>query len=125
MQFKSIENSFEDERGLIRDVISHEPIDAVTVIVSKKGAVRGNHYHKDTYQWVYLLSGKVNYVSKAEGEESKTTVLVPGDLILSEPYEAHAIEAVEDSEMIVLTRGPRGGKEYETDTFRLDSPLIS
>ena len=124
MQFKSITNNFEDDRGLIRDVLSHEPIDAVTVIVSKKGAVRGNHYHKDTYQWVYLLSGKLDYVSRAEGEKSKVTALVPGDLILSEPYEAHAIVALEDSEMVVLTRGPRGGKEYESDTFRLDSPLI-
>jgi hypothetical protein len=26
--------------------------------------------------------------------------------------------------MLVLTRGPRGGDDYESDTFRLEVPLI-
>jgi hypothetical protein len=25
----------------------------------------------------------------------------------------------------VMTRGPRGGREYESDTFRLDEPMIA
>jgi hypothetical protein len=39
--------------------------------------------------------------------------------------DAHAIEALEDTTMVVMTRGPRGGREYESDTFRLAEPLIS
>jgi hypothetical protein len=40
------------------------------------------------------------------------------------PHEAHAIEALEDTTMVVMTRGPRGGREYESDTYRLDAALI-
>ena len=40
------------------------------------------------------------------------------------PMEKHALVGLEDSEMLVFTEGPRGGKEYESDTFRLDNPLV-
>ena len=39
--------------------------------------------------------------------------------------ERHAFQAIEDTTFLVLTRGPRGGENYETDTFRLDIPLIA
>jgi hypothetical protein len=32
---------------------------------------------------------------------------------------------MENSEVMVFTKGPRGGKEYESDTFRLGVPLVS
>ena len=35
------------------------------------------------------------------------------------------IKALKDTKLLVLTKGPRGGKEYESDTFRLENPLIS
>ena len=38
--------------------------------------------------------------------------------------ESHAIKAVKDSEFLVFTQGPRGGKEYENDTYRLKNQLI-
>ena len=41
----------------------------------------------------------------------------------SDVYEAHALHALEDSVLLILTRGPRGGEDYESDTYRLDKPL--
>jgi hypothetical protein len=41
------------------------------------------------------------------------------------PGDAHAMEALKHTTMVVMTRGPRGGREYESDTFRLDEPLIA
>jgi hypothetical protein len=58
------------------------------------------------------------------GEEPTEVVLEPGDLIVNVPLEHHAFESLDDSSMLVLTQGPRGGENYETDTFRLDVPLI-
>ena len=51
-------------------------------------------------------------------------MLGPGNLAVVGEMEQHALRALEDSELLVFTRGPRGGKEYETDTYRLDTPLI-
>ena len=56
--------AFKDRRGKIIDLIENEKINAVTLITIKKGAVRGNHYHKKTWQWNYIISGKMRLVTK-------------------------------------------------------------
>jgi len=56
--------------------------------------------------------------------EVERIVLNKGDLVCTEPMEKHALKALEKSTLMVFTRGPRGGKEYESDTFRLDQPLV-
>ena len=54
--------SFKDHRGIIIDMIEKERINAVTLITSEKKSVRGNHYHKKTWQWNYILDGKAKLV---------------------------------------------------------------
>lgn len=115
--------SFCDDRGEIIDMVENETINAVTLLTLKKGAVRGNHYHKKTYQWNYLLSGKIKFFSQIPGEAVKVSIMKKGDFILTKPNERHAIIGMEESELLVLTKGPRSGTEYESDTYRLDQPL--
>lgn len=114
---------FEDDRGKILDVLENETIDSVTIITSKKGAVRGNHYHKESIQYTYVLSGGLRLFTQMPGEEIKARLLKPGDLAFTPPLEKHALVAEEDSEILVLTRGPRAGKNYEADTFRLKKSI--
>lgn len=116
--------SFEDARGKIIDILSHEPVDAVTIITFTKGAIRANHYHKETTQWNYVLSGRIKLAAQFPGEKVEESVMGPGDFIVTHPNESHALQALEDATLLVLTRGPRGGKEYESDTFRLEKPLL-
>ena len=40
METKQVKPSFEDRRGIIKDILVNEPIEHVTVITSKRGAVR-------------------------------------------------------------------------------------
>ena len=112
-----------DERGIIVDILTKEKIDYVTLITSKRGATRGNHYHKQTIQWVYIFRGKIKLLSQKPDEAVEATYLTQGDLALTEPMERHAMIALEDSEFMVFTRGIRGGIDYEKDTYRLDEPL--
>ncbi|MBI5261253.1 MAG: hypothetical protein HY852_05475 [Bradyrhizobium sp.] len=124
MDVTKVPIAFQDQRGEIIDVLKEGHIEYVTIIRSRKGAVRANHYHKETYQYLYVLDGKLRVVSQMPGKEPTEVILVPNDLILNVPHERHAFEALEDTTFLVLTRGPRGGEDYETDTFRLDQPLI-
>ncbi len=123
MDVTKITTDFEDERGAITDILRQEPIDYVTVITSKKGALRGNHVHKETVQYVYVMEGRLKALSQIPGEPVRTAVLGKGDLIVNMPQEGHAFEALEDTTFLVLTRGPRGGENYEDDTFRLETSL--
>lgn len=112
----------EDERGLIVDIFYKYKIDHVAYIFTKKGRIRGNHYHKDTTQYTLILKGKVEYwEKKLSSTKTKKTVCKKGDIILSKPNVIHAFKYLKDSNMIVFTVGPRGGKNYEDDTFRVNS----
>ena len=121
----NVETSFRDERGEIADLIENENINSVTFLSFVKGAVRGNHYHKQTTQWNYVISGQIKLVSQFPGEQIMETVMELGELTVSKPNERHALVALEDSRLLVFTKGPRGGKEYESDTFRLIDPLVT
>ena len=117
--------SFTDDRGKIVDLLENENINAVTLITFCAGAVRGNHYHKQTTQWNYLVSGCIKLVSQAPGEPLVETVMKPGDFIVTGPEVRHALVGLAESELMVFTKGPRGGKDYECDTFRLEVPIAT
>lgn len=112
-------DAFVDRRGEIRDLVV-EPLDSVTLIQTVAGAVRGNHYHLDTSQWTYVVSGRMRVVSEMLPDGPQEDVFEAGDLLLTPPKERHAWQALEDTTVLVFTRGPRSGANYESDTFRLD-----
>ncbi len=115
--------AFQDHRGEIIDVVEQVDFNYATVISSKKGVERGNHYHKKTIQYAYLLTGKIRVLTQMPGAKVESGILNPGDMIRNEPNESHALIALEDSTFLVLTAGERGGKNYENDTYRLETPL--
>jgi len=115
--------NFRDKRGVISDLIEKEKINSITYITFFKNKVRANHYHKKNIQWNYFISGKLLFVSKINGKIKKI-IGKKNDLIKIETREHHAIKALNYSEILVFTKGPRGGKEYESDTFRLKKNLI-
>ena len=124
MIIKKITTDFEDHRGVISDILVKEKIDYVTIIYNKKGAIRGNHFHKETIQFLYVLEGSILVASQKKGKEVEEKVLKEGSLLFNEARESHAIKSLEDSKLLILTRGLRGGKDYETDTYKLDKPLL-
>ena len=124
MEVMKIAVSFRDERGEIIDVLKKTSVEFATIIRSRKGAVRANHFHKDTWQYVYVLDGLLRVVSQMPNEAPTEVKLEAGDMILNVPHERHAFEALADTTFLVLTRGPRGGDDYESDTYRLEVPLI-
>ena len=112
-----------DDRGEITDILVKENVEYVTLITSKAGTVRGNHYHKETVQSVYILDGRIKMLTRIPGEPVVATVLEKGDLATTGRMEQHSMEALEDSSFMVFTTGVRGGEDYEKDTYRLDEPL--
>lgn len=110
-------DAFTDERGWIRDLIV-DPDEAVTRIHTVKGAVRGNHFHKLTTQWTYVLSGSLQI---ADGHN--VMIIGPDEMVVHYPTEPHAWKALEDTDCLVFTSGPRA-ENYESDTYRLDKPIL-
>lgn len=114
---------YEDQRGVIRDLLAG-PLDGVTEIFTVKGAVRGNHVHAHTTQWTYVVSGRLRVVHAAPGGTLSDTEHGPGRLFCEPAGVAHAWQALADTTVLVITRGPRSGAAYESDTVRLERPLL-
>lgn len=117
---------YKDKRGSISDIFYKENINHVAIIKSKKGAKRGDHYHKKTTQYMYITKGSLEYWYKKFNSKgkSKKKILRTGDLIKTPPLEMHALKIISNNEFIVFTVGKRGGKDYESDTFRIIPTLI-
>jgi quercetin dioxygenase-like cupin family protein len=92
----------------------------VTIVSTKAGAVRGNHYHDETTQWAYVVAGRMLMTDGVH--EFEVTV---GDIVRDDPGSPHAWRAVEDTVCVVFVQGPRAGDNYEADTTRLETPLIA
>mgnify|MGYP001481012172 CR=1 FL=1 len=116
--------NFKDSRGFIIDLLEKKNINAITFITQKKGKIRGNHFHKKTIQWNYLIKGKLELLTRKNKQKIIRTLIKEGELVETSKNESHAIKALKNSEFLVFTQGPRGGKEYENDTFRLKNPIL-
>jgi quercetin dioxygenase-like cupin family protein len=124
MKFNTAYLGNEDDRGSIFDLEFDESIGAVGHVTFEQDAVRGNHIHNRTTQWNYIVSGSLTATVVDVDGARHDVELRPGDLLKVGPGEAHAFKALEPTHMMVFTMGPRAGKEYESDTFRLDTRLL-
>ena len=116
--------NFEDKRGTITDIFTNAPKDHATIIFSKKGAVRGNHYHKKSTQYTFVVSGRLTMLTQKVGQKKVYRhILKPNDLMKHDPLESHTLIADKDTIFIAFVDGIRGGKKYEKDTFRLENRL--
>jgi quercetin dioxygenase-like cupin family protein len=119
---------FEDQRGVIEDILDLGGVDlngVVTEIVTYKGAVRGNHVHAETDQWVYVVSGRMltatanvdfdKFPVGSIGEEVRRQ----GELFMEPRGVPHAWKALDDTVVLVFTKGPRSGQDYARDTQHL------
>ncbi|MAR99889.1 MAG: hypothetical protein CMH24_00760 [Nitrosomonadales bacterium] len=115
-----IKIAHQDERGTISDILQQVVVDCVTLITITKGSIRGNHYHKDSIQYSYVLSGKVVAYTQMPNEKVEKRILKSGDMLESPIMERHSLHGVDgNSVLLILTKGPRGGGQYEEDTFRV------
>jgi dTDP-4-dehydrorhamnose 3,5-epimerase-like enzyme len=129
---KNIKKFSSDHRGEIIDIFTHEPKDHCTIVTFIKNSIRGNHFHKESIQSAYVLEGKFKIynvmIDKDLNYNPKNIEIVvaeKGHYITHEKFEAHAYKCMsKKGSLIVFTKGVRGGKFYEDDTFRLEIKLV-
>lgn len=125
------EINFEDNRGTISDIFYDTEINHVAVIKTRvhdgKRVIRGNHYHKVSTQTMFMISGELVYwyAPSLNSKDVKKINVPEGWAITTPPLEVHALEFTADAEFIVFATGMRGGKDYESDTYRLEVPILS
>lgn len=92
----SCDFTFEDERGQLVQLV-HEGWRQVNVITTRKGVVRGNHYHKQNAEAFYIISGACRVTVGGE-----TVRFGPGDFFRIDPYDMHSFDYLEDTVMVSM-----------------------
>lgn len=122
LKIEKLRPAFSDERGTITDILSGE-MRNIGIITQKKGAVRGNHYHKAQAQYTYILKGKIEMTTKDLREPDSAlqkAIIGEGDMITHPAMVAHAYKALEDSVFLAITTKRRDKGGYDDDTFKIE-----
>jgi quercetin dioxygenase-like cupin family protein len=113
-----------DDRGSIFDVLN-KPVSHIGMITFKEGVVRARHYHHESTQYDYIVSGKLKLVvCLPDGSLKEEYILESGMTTEVPPGIVHAYKALEDSVMLDITTLSREDQGYEDDTARVDLNLF-
>lgn len=81
-------NFFNDERGCFTG-ITQEGWEEINIVETKANEKRGGHYHKETTELFYFVSGVVEVsVFTVTGKEEIFT-MTKGDILVIDPFEVH------------------------------------
>jgi quercetin dioxygenase-like cupin family protein len=122
MKLSHLTPDHSDARGTITDIVSLVDENGsgwhhVALLACNAGSIRGNHYHRDSTVWIYILYGKFEVTVRRGGDRLFTGPVSRGDLLTIEPLECHALYAFDDSMFLMVTSNPSGKPHYESDTF--------
>jgi oxalate decarboxylase/phosphoglucose isomerase-like protein (cupin superfamily) len=115
-----LDEAHADARGAIQSLVNF-PMKNASLITSRKGTVRSNHYHLTDWHYMYVLSGSCDYYYRPTGNDAPPKVIRAraGDMLFTPPMEDHATVFLEDTQLIVLSRKPRDQASYEADVRRV------
>lgn len=115
-----LETPHMDERGSIQSLVNF-PMKNLSLISSKKGTVRSNHYHLTDWHYMYVLSGSFDYYYRPtnSNEDLKCASVAAGEMIFTPPMEDHSTVFLEDCELLAMSRNARDQKAYEEDVRRV------
>jgi dTDP-4-dehydrorhamnose 3,5-epimerase-like enzyme len=104
-----------DSRGIFREILAGFPAGTVVCGQMGAGSVMGNHYHRRTRVFFYLLSGKAGVRTvDIETGASDRFLLAENQGVLLEPGESHAIRFLVDSDFLMLKSLPYDAQDPDT-----------
>lgn len=108
-----------DERGTLFVLNDGDPISFIeTITFERAGDVRGNHFHKDYDERVFVQCGSIEVLARHidSGEEIVCTVKV-GELLVIPKMTLHSFEALEPSLAVCFGSGssPSVDRHYLPD----------
>ena len=68
---KKLKDNFRDKRGRIVDIFTSQPKDHCTLVTFNKKAIRGNHFHKKSIQYDFIISGKLKMITAKVDKNGK------------------------------------------------------
>ncbi len=95
-----------DERGGFLG-ITRDQWAEVNFIETSAGQVRGEHYHKETVELFFIISGEINIsIEDVRTGTRNEFIVAKGDIFIVDPYEMHTFRTISDSQWINMLSHP-------------------
>ena len=117
---------YKDYRGELRKVFtgnmleSNKSIEEIYVLYTKKGHVRGNHYHKKIMEIFAVIKGTatISVMDLETGERDTMKVSAEDNTVIMIPENvAHGFRNDEEYELIILAAATGRYKDVDNDTY--------
>ena len=108
----------QDQRGSVVELGGEQTIGRLILVISKKGSVRGNHYHLRSGHFVYVVEGKIRLTVRALGKV-RMYKLAPGSVAWIPPQVEHVFYSLTDSKALEYAHDAYSSD----DAFPLKEPL--
>ena len=76
MNITKIKAVFNDNRGSIADIFYKTNINHIAIINSRARAIRGNHYHKESTQHLFVIKGSLRYYSRDVNDNNDNGIIM-------------------------------------------------
>jgi quercetin dioxygenase-like cupin family protein len=107
-----------DDRGVFREVLTGFPAGTVVCGRMKAGAVMGNHYHRRTRVFFYVLAGEADVRTVDVETGAKDAFRLEENRgVFFEPGQSHAIRFGVDSEFLMVKSLPYDPADPDTIEF--------
>lgn len=119
-------NPYKDIRGELKKIFiksmlnTEKTIEEIYVLYTKKGSVRGNHYHRQNVEFFTVIKGTAVIAIKdiEEGEVELLKVSAGDDIVVKVPENiAHGFRNDEDEDLVILAAASKLYDSEDTDTF--------
>jgi quercetin dioxygenase-like cupin family protein len=85
-----------DKRGRLSGLL-RTGIGEINRVVTKKGVVRGGHYHLKTTEYLIFITGKARaWAVSLEGRFLWDRIMNPGEVLMISPGQVHFIESLDE-----------------------------
>ncbi|WP_417542762.1 cupin domain-containing protein [Methylophaga thalassica] len=100
MKILSPYQTFEDERGCLLGLLNHSEWQEINFLETRAGNQRGNHYHKNTREFFFIIEGRgeIEIISESQGKEVHEFKSL--DMFIIEPMEIHTFYCHENTKWI-------------------------
>lgn len=104
MRFLEFESIHRDARRVIRNLLKTD-IKDINYYEARKGVTLGEHYHKNTFEYFFITSGRgILHV------DDSTEKIWPKSLFVVEPGKKHSIECLTDLKFLTFLTEPYDDK---------------
>jgi quercetin dioxygenase-like cupin family protein len=114
---------FLDDRGGIQNLLN-TPVQCASIITSKAGSVRSNHWHKTDFHYLYVMSGSMEYYERNVGlstnPNAKPLIVKAGQMVFTPPNVIHKTVFLEDTVLLSFSKRNRDHASHEADVIRED-----